>query len=249
LGLLESIPCGHFDDFSILIVDNLSADNTADLCRQWAVANKAVEVKILRPKKNLGYSGSQKLAYNYILNEMPWVDKVFMLHGDGQYPAALLGELYSAFSDDDVAVVYGYRSKTKYPLMEETPKSTYFVIKMLGFLESIITGVSRKEWHSGFVAYKTSFLALINFEMVTETPHIDGHLSYLAGILNVKVVPVGIYKKYKNLTAFDGAERIRYVINVLKLMFHFRFKNSKLFLFVEGMHRAVPEYNIYYDGA
>jgi hypothetical protein len=149
------------------------------------------------------------------------VQWVIMLHGDGQYAPELL-EKYEPYFDSDFDVVYGYRSKAAYGKREETPLMVWLLIKMLSFVESVVTGFWRREWHTGFVMYSTKFLRIVNMAALTETPHIDGHLLYASGLLGGKVAAVPIYKLYKELTAFEGEARRKYVFSVLRLMFQFK---------------------------
>jgi hypothetical protein len=99
---------------------------------------------------------------------------------------------------------------------------TWMAIRTLSALESVITGVARREWHSGLVMHSTRFLRKLDLAALTGTPHIDGHLLFAADVAGESALGVPIYKLYKELSAFEGAARRRYVFDVLKLMFSFQ---------------------------
>lgn len=221
VGVVNAIPSAVADRARLLVVDNCSTDSTAD---RLLAARQAGEVKypffVVRPAQNLGYAGSQKLAYGLAIRQ-PKVRWVIMLHGDGQYPSELLSG-YLAHLDTDCALVQGYRSKRAYPTQEETPWTTLFTIRTLGYLETLVTGVRAKEWHSGFVMYSTDFLRAIDLEALIDTPHIDGHLLFASQSLGFKRAAIPIYKRYRGLKAFSGPEAVRYALSVLYLAYGFR---------------------------
>ena len=217
ISVINRIP--KVADAAILVVDNCSTDNTVAVVGNLiSSGNAPYPLVVLSNPRNLGYSGSQKAAYE-LVREMPSVEWMIMLHGDGQYDPQLISRLVPEMKTD-ADVVYGYRSKRE--PTEETPLLSFAIIKILSVIESAITGYLRKEWHSGFVMYRTRFLRRVELQALTTTPHIDGHLLFVAGLLQAKTKPVRIYKRYKELTVFEGAARRKYVLDVLLLMFQFR---------------------------
>tara|TARA_B100000686_G_C16276502_1_gene706614 strand:- start:138 stop:668 length:531 start_codon:yes stop_codon:yes gene_type:complete len=143
-----------------------------------------------------------------------------MLHGDGQYSPDLLN-LFLPYTRSEYGVVYGFRDKSSYPEKEETPLFTYWVIKLLSLIESLVTGHKRKEWHNGFVMYSRGFLSKVNLRTLTGTYHIDGHIQFISGELNEPVLAVPIWKRYKNSKG-PGFNRITYIFHVLSMMIRFR---------------------------
>lgn len=221
VSTVAKIPPELMSSCDILIVDNCSDDGTSERVLE-AKRDKVLpdHVVLIRTDENIGYAGSQKLAYALAL-ENPCVRNVIMLHGDGQYSPELIHSLERYF-DTDAAVVYGYRSKTTYGRKEETPWVTWLAIKVLSLLESLITGYWRREWHTGFIMYSTDFLRSVDLNALTTTRHIDGHLLYTSGFLKQKAVGVPIFKLYGEIPAFEGEERSQYIRDVFKLMFSFR---------------------------
>ena len=220
VGVIRGIPPEVSSIADIIVVDNSSSDGTQARLEEAREANLLpLGLTVMRTSSNLGYAGSQKLAYKLAVSS-PSVEWVIMLHGDGQYPSGLTA-LFLPFLESPVSVCYGYRSKLKFR-EEETPWLTWLTIKVLSLLESCVTGVFRKEWHTGFVMYRTSFLRKVALDKLTQTPHIDGNLLFVSGAMGLKTAAVPIYKRYKELTPFEGAARREYVLDVLRLMFEFR---------------------------
>ena len=221
VGLVDEIPEFFWRIADILVIDNCSTDGTVErLQRARAEKRWPASIHLIQSKSNLGYSGSQKLAYQIALDS-PNNQNVIMLHGDGQYPPELLNN-FLPFIESEYGVVYGFRDKTSYPEKEETPIPTYRVIKLLSSVESFVTGHKRKEWHSGFVMYSREFLSKVNLSALTNTYHIDGHIQFVSGELNEKVRAIPIWKRYKNFRELNGLVRITYIFHVLRLMVKFR---------------------------
>lgn len=227
--VLEEIPPQIAEISDILVLDNCSSDPIESIIRDsFPEGIHSKPITVVRSESNLGYAGSQKLAYKLALQSES-VEWVIMLHGDGQYPSHLLDK-YIPFFESKNGIVYGYRSRKHFPNKEETPFLSALTIKALGILESIVTGYSRLEWHTGFLMHSTRFLKRVDLDALTSTPHIDGHLLFAAGALGEDVAAIPIYKRYKLLQAFEGAARRRYVLDVLRLMFLFRKRKSSLLL-------------------
>lgn len=219
--VVRSIPSAFAGRAEALLIDNSSPDGTAELVsRSLAQHPGPIPCHIIRTRRNLGYAGSQKLAYEIALAN-PEVEHVIMLHADGQYPPELASEFLRE-CDSEADIVYGYRSKLRFGTKEETPLLAFAVIRILSILESIVTMTFRKEWHTGYIMYRTRYFKKIPFQVLTNTPHIDGHLLYAGGRFRAPTKGIPIFKRYKNLIAFSGGERIKYVFDVFRLMFSFR---------------------------
>lgn len=217
VGVLNSISARVNGIADILVVDNCSDDGTAERIMEARQKGEIrSDVAVVQPTVNVGYAGSQKLAYALACRS-PMVEWVAMLHGDGQYPSELLDKFVDRL-DSAAGIIYGHRSKLWYPRKEETPFTTWAIIGLLSVVESVMTGVFRMEWHSGFVMHATRFLRRVELSALTDTPHIDGHLLYAASVVNERVETIPIYKRYKSLSPFEGEARRRYVLDVLNLM-------------------------------
>ncbi len=209
--------------FELLIMDNNSNPTEVDYMK--LVINKSPLKNIINFKDfkdNLGYAGNQKRCFDYLMHSD--FEYMIMLHGDGQYPADLLKKIIPELKNN-LDIVYGYRDKKIYKI-DETPYSTYLIIRTLDFMENFILNLKINEWHSGFVAYSKKFIKSIKLEKLTDTRHIDGNILFIASIKNINILGIPIYKLYKGFEQFHGFGAIKYVFNVISLMFHFRFKRN-----------------------
>jgi glycosyltransferase involved in cell wall biosynthesis len=217
LTTLSAIPTEMHADIECLVIDNQSPDGTAQIVSRAIQENRfPFKIAVIQPQDNIGYAGSQKLAYSLAVKSER-VKNVIMLHGDGQYPA----ELVAGFRDylgQGLAIVNGCRSKRVFFRKEETPWLTYLIIKCLSGLESALLGIRQKEWHSGFVMYSTDFLRKIPLAQLSATMHIDGEFLMCAAVLGEPTRSLPIYKKYKELDALGGWKRIEHILNVFKLI-------------------------------
>ena len=235
VSVLDEIPSHFWDIADFLIVDNCSTDDTLANIQIARTENRwAKPIQVIQTQENLGYSGSQKLAYSLALTSQI-TKKVIMLHGDGQYPPELL-DVFTPYIESDHGLVYGFRDKSTFPEIEETPAFTYRIIKGLSALESFITRHRRKEWHTGFVMYSREFLEQLDFEALTDTYHIDGHIQFASGEFGIDVKAISIWKRYKNYEQLKGLNRITYIFHVLRLMVQFR---------IQGFSKKNPGTNVH----
>ena len=206
VGVIDEIPEKFWQIADILVIDNCSLDGTVESLQQARFESRwPGPIHLIQPDVNLGYAGSQKLAY--------------------KIPPELLTE-FLPYIGTEYGIVYGFRDKSSYPDKEETPQVTYWIIKLLSYFESLVTGFKRKEWHNGFVMYSREFLSKVNLFALTDTYHIDGHIQYVAGELDEYVSAIPIWKRYKNYQQLKGLNRLTYIFHVLGLMAKFRFFGS-----------------------
>lgn len=66
----------------VIVVNNISTDNTQEAVLEYARTHKELPVKLLRNHENYGLGGSHKVAFDYAINN--GFDYVCVLHGDDQ---------------------------------------------------------------------------------------------------------------------------------------------------------------------
>jgi glycosyltransferase involved in cell wall biosynthesis len=241
--VISNIPQELRGQIECLIIDNQSTDSTSELVfKEINNENHPFKINLIKTKNDIGYAGSQKLAY-LLATQSPNVKYVIMLHGDGQYDPSLLKD-FVPLINNKYAIVNGFRDKRTYPHREETPFITYYIIKILSWFESLITGHTHKEWHSGFVMYDSDFLRKIPLQFLSDIPHIDAEFLICAGILNENTKSIPIYKNYDGYEAFCGLPRIRHVLNVFKIMFKFRIGYYHTILTANNVSKINYKYDI-----
>ena len=95
-------------DFEVIIVDDGSADATAQIADE--LARTYPEVKVVHHQGNRGYGGALRSGFAAATREL-----VFYTDGDAQYDPAEMSALWDAFSDD-VDLVNGYKISRSDPL-------------------------------------------------------------------------------------------------------------------------------------
>lgn len=219
--VLSGIPAAISDKIECLVVDNKSEDRTAEIALSEIKSGKyPFNIRLIRPRVNIGYAGSQKLAYSIAL-ESPAVRHVVMMHGDGQYPPSLLDK-FVAKANGEYGLVGAYRDKRVYREREETPGITYLIIRTLSNLENLFMGLRFKEWQNGYVMYSRGFLSKVPLSSLSDDLQIDGELLICADILKEKTLTLPVFKKYKSYEAFSGAPRLKYIMNILRTLWKYR---------------------------
>jgi glycosyltransferase involved in cell wall biosynthesis len=218
VSTIREIPTSISTRAQILVVDNASTDDTAQLAATFLKESLWVgRSTVLRAKRNLGYAGSQKLAFR-MASAHPETPFIVMLHADGQYPPKFLPDFFAKL-EAGADVAYGCRSKETFGDLEETPLKVKMAITILNNLECLLTACPKvKEWHSGFVGYSTAFLKRLNLSAITDTRHIDGNMLFAATKLGARIESVPVFKRYKEFEGFHGPAAYGYILHCLGLM-------------------------------
>ncbi len=150
--VVGQIPKGHAD--RILLVDDASADATVSVAT-------ALQLDVIRHKRNLGYGGNQKTCYRQAL-EMG-ADVVVMLHPDGQYDPAIIPNLCKVIEDGEADIVLGSRWLGIDPAKAGMPWWKRLGNRFLTSTENKVLGLKLSEYHTGYRAYSRRFLETIPF--------------------------------------------------------------------------------------
>jgi glycosyltransferase involved in cell wall biosynthesis len=95
-------------DFEIIIVNDGSADATAEIADE--LARTYPQVRVVHHEQNLGYGGALRTGFASATRDL-----IFYTDGDAQYDPAEMAALWGAFSDD-VDLVNGYKISRSDPL-------------------------------------------------------------------------------------------------------------------------------------
>src|SRR5438874_3620080 len=95
-------------DHEVIVVNDGSADNTADILDE--LARTYPEVRVVHHEKNRGYGGALRSGFASATREL-----VFYTDGDAQYDPAEMDILWRRF-DDEVDLVNGYKISRSDPL-------------------------------------------------------------------------------------------------------------------------------------
>ncbi len=153
--IYDDIPHDIVDE--VIVVDDRSSDNTAEIAR-------TLPVTLIVHEKNTGYGGNQKTCYREALER--GADYVVMLHADYQYDARMIPAAVHLMQLGILDVVLGNRIRTRREALEGgMPWVKYFANRGLTFVENMMSGQNLGEWHSGFRAYSRQVLETVPFHL------------------------------------------------------------------------------------
>lgn len=151
---IKDIPPGTVDE--IILVDDCSRDNTADVAR-------GLGLTVIRHETNKGYGGNQKTCYREALARGAGI--VVMLHPDYQYDPRCVPLLTRFIELDICDVMFGCRIRTRREALEGgMPAYKYVFNRLLTLTENLIMGLNLGETHSGFRAYSRQVLETLPWE-------------------------------------------------------------------------------------
>ncbi len=172
-SVISRIPSNIFyiNNVNILIINDFSSDNTNKVIKN--IKNDFnYDIEVFETKKNLGYGGVQKYAFNYAIKNQ--YDYIIMLHGDGQYLPEKLPEFIEKFDNANLDAVFGSRMKSYFSALRGgMPIYKFLGNIVLTFIQNMILGSKMSEFHSGYRSYKVKSLQLIDFNKMTNYYHFD----------------------------------------------------------------------------
>lgn len=177
----------------IVLVDNASTDRTSDVARQAARTLDLANFTLIRNARNLGYGGSQKVAYAHCIARGHRV--VVMLHADGQYAPELLDRIVGPVENGEADVCLGSRLAGD-PLAGNMPLHRYLGNKLLTGIANRVLGWRLSEFHSGYRAYSCAALARLPLERNAGYYHFDVEILIQCREFGLRVVEVTIPTHY-----------------------------------------------------
>jgi len=183
--VVGQIPPGHAD--RILLVDDASADATVSVAT-------ALQLDVIKHKKNLGYGGNQKTCYRVALQM--GADVVVMLHPDGQYDPAIIPNLCRVIEAGDADIVLGSRWLGIDPAKAGMPWWKRLGNRFLTSSENRVLGLRLSEYHTGYRAYSRRFLQTIPFLENSDDFVFDTQVLIQAAIFGFKIGEVPAIGRY-----------------------------------------------------
>jgi glycosyltransferase involved in cell wall biosynthesis len=131
----------------VLLVDDAGGDETAEI-------SKALGIKTILHRKNLGYGGNQKTCYYEAL--LAGADIVVMVHPDYQYDPRLVTAMAAMVASGVYDAVLGSRIGTA--RKGGMPFWKYVANRSLTAVENILMGIKLTEFHTGYRAFSRKVL-------------------------------------------------------------------------------------------
>lgn len=210
----------------IIVVDNHSSDETERVALDYREKHGLEKLKVIRNPKNLGYGGSQKVAYRYCLEN--GFDSVVMLHADGQYAPEVIETVLTPVIEKRADLVFGSRIRGN-PLKGGMPIHRFLGNRVLTTCQNLVLGSRLSEFHSGYRVFSLDALRRLPFERLSDDYHFDTEviILMLGGGFRVQEVPIptfyGDEENYVNIW--------KYAVQVLVTTFTY-------FLHKQGIRRS-----------
>ncbi|HAP02085.1 MAG TPA: glycosyl transferase family 2 [Bacteroidetes bacterium] len=211
-------------DFSIVddvvLVDDASKDNTAELGRQLGIKH------IIVHEKNKGYGGNQKSCYNKALEI--GADIVIMLHPDYQYTPLLIPAMASIIANDLYPVVLGSRILGKGALKGGMPIYKYIFNRFLTFSQNLLIGQKLSEYHTGYRSFSKEVLTSINYNANNDDFVFDNEMLSQIFMAGFEIAEVTCPTKYfEEASSINFSRSLKYGRGVMRVSFqHFLHKKG-----------------------
>lgn len=202
-------------DYEVLIIDDASKDNTVAVAEAYK-AKSDMNITIFKNPINQGYGGNQKIGYQYAINF--GFDSVVLLHGDNQYPPECIKPMLDKIILEDADMVLGSRMlRKKGALKGGMPLYKFAGNIVLTKTQNFILGTKLSEFHTGFKAYKTSFLKRIPFSYNSNDFDFDTDIIIQAALGGAKFGEVPIPTHYGD--EICNVNGVKYALQVLRNSF------------------------------
>ena len=222
--VLNKIPKIVFNKYNIkiLVIEDNSSDKTLSVIKK-VIKKKGDKIKIylIVNKKNKGYGGVQKIAFNYAIKKN--FKYVVMLHGDNQYPANKILLLIKPLLTNKYDAVFGSRMINSINALKGgMPLYKYLGNIALTFFQNLVLSSNLSEFHSGYRSYKVSSLKKIRFKSNTNDFHFDTEIIIQFLKNNLKIKEIAMSTHYGD--EISHLKSIPYGLNIVRSTLLSRFK-------------------------
>ena len=222
--VLNKIPKIVFNKYNIkiLVIEDNSSDKTLSVIKK--VIKKEgdkINIYLIVNKKNKGYGGVQKIAFNYAIKKN--FKYVIMLHGDNQYPANKILLLIKPLLTNKFDAVFGSRMINSINALKGgMPLYKYLGNIALTFFQNLVLSSNLSEFHSGYRSYKVSSLKKIKFKINTNDFHFDTEIIIQFLKNNLKIKEIAMSTHYGD--EISHLKSIPYGLNIVRSTLVSRFK-------------------------
>jgi glycosyltransferase involved in cell wall biosynthesis len=207
----------------IIVLDDASTDKTYDVAmackKEWGWDN----LTVIHNEKNLGYGGNQKKGYHICMDKN--YDVVVMLHGDAQYPPAMIPQVIAPLEKNVADMSFGSRMTGK-PLEGGMPIWKFCGNIFLTNYANLTMGTNLSEFHSGFRAYRVDALKKINLDSCSDNFIFDTDIVIELKRNNMRFAECTIPTRYdKDSRQIRPMPVLRYGLQILKRTTIYAFKH------------------------
>lgn len=211
----------------ILVVNNASTDTTASIVTEMQKEGSMPNLRLVTNPKNLGYGGSQKVAYQRAIDE--GYNVVAMVHADGQYAPEVLPKMLDPVLKGDTDLLFGSRIKGN-PLKGGMPIIRFLGNRVLTGIQNLLLGLSLSEYHSGYRIYAVSALKKIPFQNLADDYHFDTEILICFQAFGLRIKETAIPTYYGDEPNF---------VNIWKYGFDVLVTTGSYFLHRLGLRESI----------
>ena len=197
----------------VIVVDDGSKDETAKIARELGL-------ELFTHNRNYGYGANQKTCYHEALKA--GADIIVMVHPDYQYDPTLLPEVILPITAGTAEVVLGSRLLAGRVMEQGMPWWKYVSNRFLTWLENKVFGLSLAEYHTGYRAYKSEALEIVNTQMNSDNFIFDQEImaQFVNAGLRIAEVPVPT-RYFPQASSASFVQSSVYGCSILVLLFRY----------------------------
>lgn len=220
----EEIPKEIVDE--VILVDDGSSDQTVKVAEN-------LDLQIVAHSKNSGYGKNQKTCYEEALKNQ--ADIVVMLHPDYQYSPKLIPSMCELIASKEFDVVLGSRILGGKALAGGMPLYKYIANRILTFVQNILLNTKISEFHTGYRAYSSEVLKMINYHENSDDFIFDNQMLSQIIYRDFRIAEITCPTKYfPEASSINFSKSITYGLGCLYVSLIFRINKwgilkSKLF--------------------
>lgn len=206
-------------DFEVIIVNDGSADKTAEIADE--LARTYPEVRVIHHERNQGYGGALRSGFAAARRDL-----VFYTDGDAQYDPAEMQALWEALRDD-VDLVNGYK------ISRSDPLHRVIIGRLYHHTVKLLFGLSVQDVDCDFRLLRRSIFDRVSLEKTSGVICLEMMKKIEDAGFRIAEVPVHHYHRAYGRSQFFNFKRLfKTAVDVFKLWF---------VLVVRGEKRLQPE--------
>ncbi len=213
---LRSLPARYpsiSDDYEIIVVNDGSADHTAEVLDE--LAGRYPRLKVVTHPKNRGYGGALRTGFSSSTRDL-----VFYTDGDAQYDPRELERLIAALCDD-VDMVQGYK------IQRHDPLNRIIIGKLYHVLVNFMFDLRMRDVDCDFRLIRRSVFERVRLESDSGIICVElmTRFRQAGGVLTE--VPVHHYHRAYGVSQFFNFRRVARVgIDLLKLWYRLKVRRA-----------------------
>jgi glycosyltransferase involved in cell wall biosynthesis len=181
-------------DFEIIVVNDASADGTAEIVDE--LARTYAQVRVVHHPKNRGYGGALQTGFRSATKEL-----IFYTDGDAQYDPAEMSLLWERMAAD-VDLVNGYK------ISRSDPFHRVVIGRLYHHIVSVLFGLTVRDVDCDFRLMRRAIFERINLEKTSGVICLEMMKKITDGRFRIVEVPVHHYHRAFGKSQFFNFRRI-----------------------------------------